>query len=165
MTRKITQAGLLTALALLLSYIESLLPFSFGFPGIKLGLANLVTVTAFYFLDVREVFVITLIRIFFTGFFAANAMALALSLAGGIASFCVMYLCLRLQSFSPVGISIAGGATHNLAQLAGGMLLLSTTKLLTLLPVLLLAGCLTGLCIGVLASGIIKALPNRNANF
>ena len=161
MTKKITRAGLLVALALLLSYIENFLPLNPGIPGLKLGLANLVTLTAFYFLDIREVLAITLIRILFTGFFAANLTALLFSLAGGCCSFLAMLLALRTQLFSPMGVSLVGGAVHNLAQLGTAVLLLQSSSLLSLLPLLLLAGILTGALNGLLALGIIRVLQKN----
>ena len=151
MPKKITEAGLLTGLALLLSYIESLFPFQAGIPGFKLGLANLVIVIALYFLKPGEVFLISLLRILGTGFFSGNLISF-------LFSFIVMLLCFRSRLFSPAGLSIAGGTAHNLAQLAAAALLLNLKSLLWYTPVLLFAGITTGLGIGLIAGYLIPAL-------
>ena len=158
MPKKITEAGLLTGLALLLSYIESLFPFQAGIPGFKLGLANLVIVIALYFLKPGEVFLISLLRFLGTGFFSGNLISFLFSFIGGLCSFIVMLLCFRSRLFSPAGLSIAGGTAHNLAQLAAAALLLNLKSLLWYTPVLLFAGITTGLGIGLIAGYLIPAL-------
>ena len=149
MTKKVSVIGLFTAMALLLSYIENMLPFRTGIPGIKLGIANLIIVIAFYFLPFGEVLSISLLRVFFRSVF---------SLTGAIASFLAMYISYRRNSFSPTGISIIGGVTHNLAQLLISALLLNTPAFLWYSPVLLLSGTVTGLINGLIATKIIHTV-------
>ena len=145
MTKKVSVIGLFTAMALLLSCIENLLPFRTGIPGIKLGIANLIIVIAFYFLPSREVLSISLLRVFFLSIFSGSPFTAVFSLTGAIASFLAMYISYRRNSFSPAGISIIGGVTHNLAQLLISALLLNTPAFLWYSPVLLLSGTVTGL--------------------
>ena len=149
MTKKVSVIGLFTAMALLLSCIENMLPFRTGIPGIKLGIANLIIVIAFYFLPFGEVLSISLIRVFFLSVF---------SLTGAIASFLAMYISYRRNSFSPAGISIIGGVTHNLAQLLISALLLNTPAFLWYSPVLFLSGTVTGLINGLIATKIIHTV-------
>ena len=149
MTKKVSVIGLFTAMALLLSCIENLLPFRTGIPGIKLGIANLIIVIAFYFLPSGEVLSISLLRVFFLSVF---------SLTGAIASFLAMYISYRRNSFSPAGISIIGGVTHNLAQLLISALLLNTPAFLWYSPVLFLSGTVTGLINGLIATKIIHTV-------
>ena len=148
--------GLFTAMALLLSCIENLLPFRTGIPGIKLGIANLIIVIAFYFLPSREVLSISLLRVFFLSIFSGSPAVF--SLTGAIASFLAMYISYRRNSFSPAGISIIGGVTHNLAQLLISALLLNTPAFLWYSPVLLLSGTVTGLINGLIATKIIHTV-------
>ena len=117
MTKKVSVIGLFTAMALLLSCIENMLPFRTGIPGIKLGIANLIIVIAFYFLPSGEVLSISLLRVFFLSVFSGSPFTAVFSFTGAIASFFAMYISYRRNSFSPVGISILVGVTHNLAQL------------------------------------------------
>ena len=164
MTRKITATGLLIALAMMLSYIEILIPFHVGIPGIKLGLANLVVLTAFFFLPPFHVLSISLLRVLLTGLLTGSGIALAFSLTGGLCSFLVMLLCYQSKWFSPIGISLAGGATHNIAQLCIAVLLLQTPALVMYLPFLLLAGVVTGLCNGMIAAHILPPLASYLKN-
>ena len=149
MTKKVSVIGLFTAMALLLSCIENMLPFRTGIPGIKLGIANLIIVIAFYFLPFGEVLSISLIRVFFLSVFSGSP---------AIASFLAMYISYRRNSFSPAGISIIGGVTHNLAQLLISALLLNTPAFLWYSPVLFLSGTVTGLINGLIATKIIHTV-------
>lgn len=158
MTKKVSVIGLFTAMALLLSCIENMLSFRTGIPGIKLGIANLIIVIAFYFLPFGEVLSISLIRVFFLSVFSGSPFTTAFSFTGAIASFFAMYISYRRNSFSPVGISIIGGVTHNLAQLLISTLLLNTPAFLWYSPVLLISGIITGLINGLIAIKIIHTV-------
>lgn len=158
MTKKVSVIGLFTAMALLLSCIENILPFRTGIPGIKLGIANLIIVIAFYFLPSGEVLSISLLRVFFLSVFSGSPFTTAFSFTGAIASFFAMYISYRRNSFSPVGISIIGGVTHNLAQLLIFALLLNTPAFLWYSPVLLISGIITGLINGLIATKIIHTV-------
>lgn len=158
MTKKVSVIGLFTAMALLLSCIENILPFRTGIPGIKLGIANLIIVISFYFLPSGEVLSISLLRVFFLSVFSGSPFTTAFSFTGAIASFFAMYISYRRNSFSPVGISIIGGVTHNLAQLLISALLLNTPAFLWYSPVLLISGIITGLINGLIATKIIHTV-------
>ena len=157
MTKKVSVIGLFTAMALLLSCIENMLSFRTGIPGIKLGIANLIVI-AFYFLPSGEVLSISLLRVFFLSVFSGSPFTAVFSFTGAIASFFAMYISYRRNSFSPTGISIIGGVTHNLAQLLISALLLNTPAFLWYSPVLLLSGTVTGLINGLIATKIIHTV-------
>ena len=114
MTKKLTISALLVALAMILSYVEVLIPFNFGIPGIKLGLANLVVVVALYLLNARQALMISVVRILLVSFTFGNMAALLYSITGGLLSFAVMVLCRRIKGLSTMSVSVAGGISHNI---------------------------------------------------
>lgn len=157
-SRKVSVGAMLVALAMIFSYVESLIPVNLGVPGIKLGVANLVTVTGLYLLDPVEVLLVVILRVLLTGFMFGNGMSILYSLAGGILSFLVMLLLKRIRGFSMIGVSIAGGVSHNIGQIAVAMCVLENTKLIYYLPVLMIAGTVTGILIGIVSQKILPAV-------
>ncbi|MCR4601281.1 MAG: Gx transporter family protein [Clostridia bacterium] len=153
-----TLSAMMTSLALIFSYVEMLMPLNLGIPGIKLGLANLVVLMAIYRLGGGYGFAIDLARIFLSALLFGNVSAMLYSLAGGILSFAVMYLLYRTKLFSPIGVSLAGGVTHNIGQLTVAALVTETGKIFIYLPVLMTAGFVTGAILGVLAALIMKRM-------
>lgn len=160
MQSKAAYLGVFTALALIFSYLETFLPVPVGIPGIKIGLANLLVVVAMYKLGVREAFVISVLRIVLSGFLFGNLFAIIYSLAGGILSFSVMVCLKKRGSFSVFGISMAGGVFHNIGQILIAMYIVETVQIAYYIPMLLIAGVLTGLLIGVAANEILKRIKN-----
>ncbi len=158
MAKKVSTCAILTALALVLSYVEAMIPFHFGIPGIKLGLANLVIVIGFYVLKPREVLIISVVRILLAGFMFGSGFSILYSLAGGMLSFAVMLLMIRIRGFSVWTVSIAGGVCHNLGQLIVAALVVSNLRLGYYAPVLMIAGALTGALIGLIAGRILAAI-------
>ena len=154
--RKLANMAMLVALAMIFSYVESLIPINFGIPGMKLGVANLVTVTGLYFLELPEVFLVVVMRILLPGFLFGNGMSIIYSLAGGILSFLVMALMKRLKGFSVAGVSIAGGVSHNIGQIIVASIVVENLKLVYYLPALLIAGTVTGFVMGMISK---KLLP------
>ncbi|HBY71173.1 MAG TPA: heptaprenyl diphosphate synthase [Lachnospiraceae bacterium] len=156
-SKKTAMYGLLVALAFILSYIESLIPFPF-IPGIKLGLANLVVIVALYGMGWKEAFVLSLIRIILVGFTFGNLSTMLYSLAGGLLSWLMMVLAKKSKWFSMVGVSIIGGISHNIGQIIVAILTVSNVYLVTYLPVLLITGAITGALIGFLGALIVKRI-------
>lgn len=150
--------GVFTALALIFSYIETLIPIRFGVPGIKLGLANLIIVIVLYKTNWREALLLSVVRIILSGFIFGNLFSIVYSLAGGILSLAVMALLARSGCFSVTGVSMAGGVCHNMGQLIVAMIVVETYQVGYYLPVLLAAGLLTGTVIGVAAGEILKRI-------
>ena len=156
---EITEYGLLAALAMGLGYVESRLPVFFAVPGMKLGLTNLVVLTALYRQGERGAFLINLVRIVLTAFTFGSMSALLYSLAGGMVSFLVMVFCRRSGWFGMTGVSVAGGVAHNMGQLVVAALVLETARLVYYLPFLLAAGTAAGTVIGLMGAGVVRRLP------
>ena len=157
--RRVALTGLLSALALIFSYVEVLVPFNAGVPGIKLGLANLVPLIIMYRMDARYAFAANLIRVLLAGLLFSGLFAALYSLAGSCVSFFIMYLRKKTARFSIIGVSMAGGVFHNLGQLAVAILLISGPQLIHYMPVLILSGMAAGITVGIGASVLIDRLP------
>ena len=161
MKNKTAYFGVYIALALILSYVEALIPISFGVPGVKIGLANLIIVIVLYKSKrVADAFIISIIRIILSGFMFGNMFAIIYSLAGGILSLLVMIFLKNKGSFSLVGVSIAGGVFHNIGQLIVAMIVVETYKISFYLPVLLITGLITGALIGIIAGEVLKRIKD-----
>lgn len=159
-SRKIRVAvfGVFTALALIFSYIELLIPINFGIPGAKLGLANLIIVIVLYKAEWKEALLLSVVRIILSGFLFGNLFGILYSLAGGVLSLAVMALLKKAQIFSIIGVSMAGGVSHNVGQLIMAMLVVETYAVGYYLPVLLIAGLITGTLIGIAGREMLKRL-------
>nr|WP_243765500.1 MULTISPECIES: Gx transporter family protein [Extibacter] len=149
-------------MALIFSYVETLIPFHIGVPGVKLGLANLIIVIALYKMSLKETYLLSVVRVVLSGFIFGNYFSIIYSLAGGLLSLTVMALLRKRGGFSILGISIAGGVCHNIGQLAIAMVVVETFSVIYYIPVLLIAGLATGLLIGIAADGMLKRLVNIN---
>lgn len=159
-TRRITRTGMLTALALLLSYVEMLLPSFIPVPGIKLGLANTAVVFALYTLPLADVLFISVLRVFISSLLFGNVLSLVYSLAGAVLSLAVMALLYRLKL--PLGaVSVTGGVVHNSAQLLVASLVLSSTSIFYYLPFLIFSGAVTGFVIGLVAQALCDRLDEE----
>ena len=160
MKNRVAYFGVFTALALIFSYVESLIPIQLGIPGVKLGLANLIIVIALYKMRLSEVFLLSIVRILLSGFLFGNYFSILYSLAGGLLSLAVMALLKKTGDFSVMGISMAGGVFHNVGQLVVAMMVVETFSVGYYLSVLLVAGLVTGFLIGVAAGEMLKRLVN-----
>ena len=159
-SKKISTYGLLVALAFILSYIESLFPIPLPFPGIKVGLANLVVVAALYSMGVKEAFVLSIIRIVLVGLTFGNLSMMMFSFGGGLLSWLLMVLAKRSKLFGLVGVSVVGGLSHNIGQIGVAMVVVENISILGYLPVLLVFGAISGTVIGIIGSLIVKRLNN-----
>ena len=158
MGQKVARGGLLVALAFVFGYLESLLPFSIGIPGIKLGIANIVVLFALYKADLPTAVVISLVRAILGGFTFGSPSMIFYSLAGAALSLLVMWLCKKTTLFSPVGVSIAGGVAHNIGQCFVAALFLFPAAVFSYLPLLLVVGAITGTAIGAIGTIIIRRI-------
>lgn len=143
--------GVFLALALVCSYIESLIPFYFGAPGIKLGLANIMVLLTLYLMGPREAAALSVMRVLLAGFLFGNAFSILYSLAGALLSFSVMYLLWKTGKLHMVSVSIAGGISHNLGQIAVAALLVQNYRILLYFVILYFVGMVTGALIGIVA--------------
>ena len=153
---KIALYGMMTALAFLLSYVETLIPLNLGVPGIKLGLANLASIVSLYLLGAGAA--IALVRIVLVGFTFGNLSMMLYSLAGAAVSLLLMVVFRRLDWFGVTGVSILGGAGHNIGQLIVAALVVENASLFYYLPVLLAAGTAAGALIGLLGGILVNRL-------
>ena len=160
MRSKAAYFGVFTALALIFSYVETLIPFHIGIPGVKLGLANLIIVVALYKMGAKEAFCLSVVRVVLAGFIFGNLFSIVYSLAGGSLSLAVMAFLKKRGWFSVHGISMAGGIMHNVGQMLVAMAVVETFSVAYYLPVLLIAGVITGLIIGIAADGMLRRLAS-----
>ena len=147
--------AMMIALALVFSYVETLIPINFGIPGVKLGLANLVIVAALYLIGGKEAFL--------SGFMFGNLASIMYSLAGGLLSLAVMLILKKTDKLSILAVSVLGGICHNIGQLIVAILVVENLKLIFYVPVLLISGFVTGLLIGIVSRVILPAVRRAYA--
>lgn len=144
---KLALLGMCTAAAMILSYVESLIPF--GVPGLKVGLPNIVILFVLYKMGWKEAGAVSLVRCVLTALLFGSVMSLAYSISGGVLSLLVMTLLKKWDKFSTIGVSIAGGITHNAGQIAVAVAVTGVEEIAYYMPVLAVGGTLAGLVIGV----------------
>ncbi|MBE6787455.1 MAG: Gx transporter family protein [Ruminococcaceae bacterium] len=160
-TKKLTLLGLLAALSIILSFVESLLPPIYAaVPGIKIGLANIVSVLLLYKFSLKDTAIVTLVRVLTVAFLFGNVMTLSYSLAGAFLSITVMALLKKTKLFSTIGVSISGGVAHNLGQIIVAILVTSTLEIGYYMIFLCISGVLSGTLIGILGALVLKYTKN-----
>lgn len=157
-TKRLVLLAMLTAVAMILSYVESLLP-SVGIPGVKMGLANIAVIFALFRFGWKAAAALSLVRVVLVSLLFGSVGAMLYSLAGAVLSLTVMALLRRTDRFSTVGVSVAGGVAHNAGQILMAMLILQTKQLLGYLPVLAVAGIGGGILTGLAAALLIRRIP------
>ena len=159
-TRSITLSAILIALALALSYTERFIPLQLliPLPGVKLGLANIVTLMALYLLGGKYAFSILIARCLLGALFGGGITGLLFSLTGGVLSMGVMALCKKAPLFSVYGVSILGAAAHNVGQILAAMVLMRSVYVCGYLPYLLIVALFTGTATGAACAGILRIL-------
>lgn len=159
-TRYMGYGAILTALAMIFSYVEAILPFTIGIPGVKLGIANIVIVIALYKFGIKMALTINVIRIIVSGLLFSGTFGILYSLAGGVLSFLAMILIKKFKCFSIVGVSLTGGVFHNVGQLLTAAFLVSNLKMFVYFPVLLFSGLITGIINGIVAGLVLEKLSH-----
>lgn len=154
-TRKNVILALLTTTALMLSYIESLIPFFLGVPGMKLGLANLAVVFCIYQFGLKEAAFLNFMRIVLSGLLFGNMFSILFSLSGAAVSFAAMVICKKIR-FSIYGVSISGGVFHNIGQLLVAIFIVQNVSISIYGPFLLISGLITGAFIGYISKTLLK---------
>ncbi len=155
-TKKLTTLGLSVALALILSYVESLLPPLVAVPGVKVGLPNIVILFLLYRYGWKEAGAVSFLRLLLTAALFTGFAAFFYGLAGAVLSLLGSALLKRSSRFSPLGVSVAGGVLHNLGQIAVAALVLDSGYIFAYFPVLLLSGTVAGALVGLLAGVLIQ---------
>ncbi len=162
-TKKIAFLGIMTSVALVLSYLEAILPPIYAaVPGIKAGLPNIVIILILYRLGLKEATAVSLLRVFIVALLFGNAMTFAYSMAGAVLSVTVMALFKKLDLFSAVGVSILGGVAHNLVQILVASRLLNSTLIGYYMIILTVTGTLAGVFVGLAGVFLMKRLDNIN---
>lgn len=162
-TKKITVLGVLAALSIVLSFVETLLPPIYAaIPGIKIGLANIVNIFLLYKFSIKDTAAVTLVRVLTVAFLFGNLMTLAYSIAGAFLSITIMALLKKTNRFSTVGVSIAGGVAHNLGQIAVAIIVTSTLEIGYYMIFLCISGILSGTLIGIAGALVLKYTKNLN---
>ena len=158
---KLVLTALLIALAMIFSYVESLIPYSFAVPGIKMGLPNIVILFALYRIGWKRGILISLVRIGLSALLFGNLFSLIYSVSGAVLSLLVMELLKKTGKFHTAGISVSGGVFHNIGQIIAAAFILKTTGIVFYLPFLLISGVLSGIVIGLIAAVAIRRIPEK----
>ncbi len=156
--KKLAYMGLFAAIAIIFGYVESLIPFFAGIPGIKLGLANLAVLFILEKYTWKEAVLVSMVRILVIGFMFGNMFSILYSMAGAALSLTVMTFMKKTSGFSLLGISVAGGVSHNIGQLIVATLIVENKSLLYYAPVLIISGVITGVLIGILTGEVTKRI-------
>ncbi len=152
--------GLLLAFALILSYVELLIPFQTGMPGVKLGLANLAVVLCLYLFGWQKALLLTAVKAVLSGLLFGNLFMILYSLAGAVFSALIMIILKKTNWFHVPVISAAGGVAHNMGQLLVAIRVVETYGVLYYMPTLIIAGLVTGLVMGISAALVLPYLQN-----
>ncbi len=156
MAKKTAYFGCFLGLAVICGYVEFLIPFDFGIPGIKLGLANIVALWLLYKNGFWQALAVNTARVLLCGILFGNAMSIVYSLCGGTLALVVMWLIKKVWAFSIVGVSVAGGVAHNVGQLLAATIVIGFKSLVFYLPFLMIAGAVTGFLVGLAAGYLVK---------
>ena len=154
--KKIATSALMIALAMILSFVESQIPSFFPIPGIKLGLANIAVIFALYRLSIKDAIVVSLIRVVVVSTLFGTSLTLAYSLSGAVLSLLIMVLLKKSDRFSIVGVSVAGGISHNIGQIIMAIILMHNSVISYYLPFLIISGIVTGVFIGLVSAKIVE---------
>jgi heptaprenyl diphosphate synthase len=159
MRKRTAELGFYLAIALILSYVESLIPLSIGIPGIKLGLPNAVVVLLLHEKGtIKEAALVNALRIILSGFLFGSLYSILYALAGAVCSFIAMLVVRKLRCFTVIGVSVTGGVFHNIGQIAVAAFVVESTAVVYYLPFLMIAGTLTGAILGVVVMELVPYL-------
>jgi heptaprenyl diphosphate synthase len=158
--RKLPLLALMISQGLILSIVESWIPVPVAIPGVKLGLANIVTLLTIIFFGTREALMVVSIRVLLSSLFGGGLMVFAFSIVGGLLSTLTMAILYKkmYNVFSILGISIAGAIMHNIGQLSMASMLMKDFSVMSYLPILLFSGIIMGFVVGVCTKMLVPAL-------
>ena len=160
-TKKITTLSLLISVALILSYIESLVPAFVAVPGVKLGLSNIATVFALYTLGFPAAITVSLVRVCLSSLLFGNVPSLIFSLAGATLALVSMIPLSRINLFSSVGVSVVGAVCHNIGQVLAAAVVMKTLGVTYYLIPLLFSGTITGVVIGIISGILVERIKKH----
>ena len=157
-TKKLTVMAMTTAVAMILSFVESQIPAFVAVPGVKIGLANIAVVFALYRLGWKEAVAISLVRVVLVSMLFGSIASLFYSLAGAVLSLTGMGLLKKTEKFTEMMISVTGGILHNIGQIGMACLILETAALRYYLPFLLISGIIAGIVVGILSAVLVQRI-------
>ncbi|MBS4538878.1 Gx transporter family protein [Clostridium sp. D2Q-11] len=159
-TQKLVIISLLVAQALVLHLVERMIPFNFGIPGAKLGLANIITLVSLYLFGFKETLTVVVLRTLMANLLGGNVSGFLFSISGGLLSFFIMYLIKRIarEKVSVIGLSIVGAVFHNIGQILMAAFVIHNLNIVIYLPALLISAVATGLFVGITVNYILKFL-------
>lgn len=165
LSHRLATMAVLIALALGLSVIERMIPMSFAVPGVKLGLANIVTLTALYLLSTRDALTVVATRVLLGTLILGSFSAFLFSASGAFLAYGAMTAIIVVfpKRFSTVGVSIVGAIAHNVGQLAMAAVVLQTAGVFGYLPVLLISAVATGIITGITVKLVVKHIHKSGA--
>lgn len=155
-TKKMVTLSALVAVAMILSYIEAMIPAFVAVPGVKMGLSNIATVFALYALGWPYAICVSVIRVFLSALLFGNFVSLIYSLSGAALALGLMILLKKLNSFSSVGVSVAGGVGHNAGQIIAACIVMENSAISLYLIPLVISGTLSGVVIGLVAGNLVE---------
>jgi len=159
--KKLTSLSIAVALAMILSFVESLIPPLVAVPGVKIGLSNIVTVFLLYSYGWREAGVVSFIRIVLSSILFGSFVSLLYSFSGALLSFLIMLALKKANLFSVIGVSVAGGVFHNAGQIACACIVMENAAIASYLPPLIISGTVAGIAVGILAGIISQKLKGK----
>ncbi len=157
-TKKLTLLSSLVAVAMILSYIESLIPAFVAVPGVKMGLSNIATVFALYTLGPAYAVCVSVVRVFLSALLFGNFVSLIYSISGAALALLVMILLKRLDCFSTVGVSVSGGVMHNVGQIIAACIVMENAAISLYIIPLIISGTLSGIAIGIVAGILVDRI-------
>ena len=159
-TRKLTGLAMFLAVGIVLSYLEYLVPLNLSVPGMKLGLANMVTMFVLYRYNEKDSFIVLFLRVLISGFLFSGLSTILFGIAGGFLCILIMWITKKTGFFSVTGVSISGAVFHNIGQLIVAFIIMGNNSIMYYLPYLLISGLISGLMIGYASSFLIKRFQN-----
>lgn len=161
MGKKAAVYGVLLSLALLVSFVETMIPLPIAIPGVKLGLSNIVILFVLYNMGIRDAVIVSVMRIVLAGFLFGNMAGILYSIGGAALSLFVMYLFRKSNWFSVAGISVCGGVAHNIGQSVIAAWVTSFKTIMFYVPFLLISGVVTGFIIGIVGKEMITRVLSK----
>ncbi len=159
MAKKVSILGVMTALGIVLGWLESCVPITLGIPGVKLGIANLTALLVLYRFSYKEAVAVSILRVLISCILFGNLAIGIYSLTGSILSLAVMAVLKKKNVFSVAGVSAAGGVAHNFGQILAAWVLMGTAAIFYYLPVLIVSGVIAGVLVGLAGAWLHRHLP------
>lgn len=155
-TKQLVTLSALVGVAMILSYIESMIPAFVAVPGVKVGLSNIATVFALYALGWPYAIIVSVVRVFLSALLFGNFVSLIYSLSGAAVALALMILLKRLDRFSSVGVSVAGGVGHNAGQIIAACIVMENAAISLYIIPLIISGTIAGVVIGLVAGNLVE---------